>query len=74
MDKQDVFKKFGKRIKAVRLKVGLSQEEAASKSGLDRSYFGAIERGEHNVSLWNICKISRGLDVPIATLFKEFEE
>jgi len=74
MDKEKIFKKFGKSIKTIRLEIGLSQEEAASKSELDRSYFGAIERGEHNVSLWNICKISKGLDVPISALFKEFDE
>lgn len=38
-------------------------------SGLDRSYFGRIERGEQNVSLDNIATIAMSLEVPIRELF-----
>jgi transcriptional regulator with XRE-family HTH domain len=49
---------------------GLSQESVALGSGLDRSYFGGIERGEHNVAVVNLEKIAIALDVHISDLFK----
>ena len=62
---------FGKRIRSIRKKKGLSQEDAAFASGLDRSYYGGIERGEHNVALINIEKISLALGVSIRDLFSK---
>lgn len=48
----------------------LSQERLALEAGLDRSYMGAIERGEYNVSLLNIEKIAKALRVPLYSLFR----
>ncbi|MGO1059742.1 helix-turn-helix domain-containing protein [Planococcus sp. FY231025] len=45
---------FGKRVKELRLKAGITQESLAIRAELDRSYVGAIERGEKNLSLLNI--------------------
>ena len=59
---------FGARIRALRRDRGIAQERLALLSGMDRSYMGRVERGERNVTLINICKIARGLDVPPATL------
>lgn len=55
---------LGQAIRAVRRKRGLSQEAMAARAGIDRSYFGAVERGEYNVSLSMIFKIADGLDLP----------
>jgi transcriptional regulator with XRE-family HTH domain len=60
---------LGKKIRAIREKKGLSQEAAALVSGLDRSYYGGVERGEHNIALVNIEKIAKALDVSIKELF-----
>lgn len=60
---------FGERVRRLRKERGYSQERFAMLSGLDRSYFGGVERGERNVSLDNIAAISRALDVPIKELF-----
>lgn len=60
---------LGKSIRKIRLKKGYSQESIALASDLDRSYFGGIERGEHNVSLVNIEKIALALEVPLRDLF-----
>lgn len=60
---------FGRRVRELRKAKGYSQEGFASASGLDRSYFGGIERGERNVSLDNIAAIACALDVPIKELF-----
>lgn len=64
----DILGKFGKRVKEERLKKGLSQEELAAQAGVHRTYIGMIERAEKNITLKNIEKIARALNVSIATL------
>jgi len=61
--------KFGAKVRKLRLAKGLSQEAFADICGLHRTYIGAIERGERNVSLENIEKIAKALGVSIASLF-----
>lgn len=65
---------FGKALRRERDKTELSQEELAAKAGLDRSYVGSVERGERNISLVNIVKLSRALGIPPAKLFNSLEE
>ena len=62
---------LGNTIRQIRLKKGYSQESVALASDLDRSYFGGIERGEHNVAVINLYKIATALDVGIKDLFKK---
>lgn len=62
---------FGRKIRSIREKKGLSQEAAALACGLDRSYYGGIERGEHNIALINIEKIAIALGVSLKDLFKK---
>lgn len=62
--------KLGKRIRQVREGQGLSQEAVALASGLDRSYFGGVERGEHNVAVINLEKIAIALNIKITDLFE----
>lgn len=59
---------FGRRVREARRRRGLSQEQLAHLAELDRSYMGGVERGERNVSLDNIHRIARALDVPPAEL------
>jgi transcriptional regulator with XRE-family HTH domain len=54
---------FGESIRNFRLQANFSQEELAEQAGIDRSYLGAIERGEHNPALLNIIKIAKALGV-----------
>lgn len=61
---------FGNKVKSYRKAKGLSQENLAFKSGLHRTYIGMIERAEKNITLLNIEKISKALDVTIEELFK----
>jgi transcriptional regulator with XRE-family HTH domain len=60
---------LGKKLRSIREKKGLSQESAALASGLDRSYYGGVEQGEHNIALINIEKIAIALGVSLKDLF-----
>lgn len=64
----DICKKFGNRVREMRIAQGLSQEVFAQKAGLHRTYIGGIERGERNVSLINIEKIANVFDISMASL------
>ena len=60
---------FGKRLREVRQDKGISQEKLGDLAGLDRTYVSGVERGKHNVSLINIAKLAKALDVPIREFF-----
>jgi transcriptional regulator with XRE-family HTH domain len=66
-------KQFGATVRSFRLEAAFSQEELAHRCGLDRSYIGGVERGERNVSLLNILKISRALNLAPSKLMDCFE-
>jgi len=61
---------FGKRIRYLRLRRGLSQEKLAELAELHRNYVGGVERGERNLSLINIVRLAHGLNVKPATLME----
>lgn len=61
--------RFGKKVREERLKQILSQEELAERAGVHRTYIGMIERAEKNITLENIEKIAKALNIPIKDLF-----
>jgi len=61
---------FGKRLRALRKQRELTQEQLAAEAGLDRTYLASIERGERNVSLQNIMKLTNALEIFAGELFK----
>lgn len=63
-------KEFGKRVKQLRLEKGISQEQLADDAGIERSYMGAIERGERNPSLDKVTSIAFALKVKSADLLR----
>ena len=65
---------FGNRVRALRHRLGISQEELAARSGLHRTYVGGIERGERNPSLVNIGRIADALKVRPLDLFESPNE
>ena len=64
---------LGGAIRAVRKEHGFTQEGFAAHAGIDRSYFGAIERGEFNITLDTLTTIAAGLGVPAWALLKRGE-
>ena len=71
-EKISITKKFGLRIKVLRKARGLSQEDLAELSNLDRTYISGIERGLRNVALRNIESLAQALQVSISELFEGF--
>lgn len=60
---------FGDEIRRLRTERGISQEALADLAELHRTYVGSIERGERNISLDNIARLAKALNVPLATIF-----
>jgi transcriptional regulator with XRE-family HTH domain len=65
-----ILETFGSRLREERLRVELSQEDLANRSGLDRTYISDIERGARNIGLKNADLLSRALDLQITDLLK----
>ena len=70
-NRNEILIQFGKTIQSLRKARKISQEKLAEKAGLHRTYIGMIERAEKNVTLINIQKIAKALNVKINELFVE---
>ena len=68
----DVKETLGKRIKFLRNEIGISQEELADRAEIDRTYITSVECGKRNISIINIEKIAKALEVTLSKLF-DFE-
>lgn len=62
---------IGKNLRNFRKRLGVSQEQLAELAELHRTYIGAVERGEKNISAKNIEKIANVLGVEPFLLLKE---
>lgn len=62
--------KFGSNVRGERLKRGFSQEKLAEKAGVHRTYIGMIERAEKNITLTNIYKIAKALNLSVKELLE----
>lgn len=61
---------FAKNLKRARLEKSLSQEALADLAGLHRTYIGAVERGERNISIDNIERLANALECDVKELLK----
>ena len=68
-----VEKQLGMRIRYLRTKKKLSQEDLALMSGVNKNYLSNLERGSRNPTLKLLEKICRGLDINLETLLKGIE-
>ncbi len=59
---------LGNAMRTIRRQRGYSQEAFAPRAGIERSNYGAIERGEFNVTLDTIVKIAAGLGMTVVEL------
>lgn len=65
----DIKEKIGLRLRELRTIKGLSQEKFSFECDLDRTYIASIERGKRNVSVVNIEKIAKALDMSVTDFF-----
>ena len=70
MPKETILIIFGENVRKTRKLRSLSQEQLSFKADLHRTYIGMIERAEKNVTLLNIAKIAKALEVDIKDLIK----
>lgn len=68
--KNDLLIQIGKRVRELRKEQGISQEELARMAKIDRSYLGAIERGERNVSVLTLEKVAIALGGNLVRILK----
>ena len=64
---------LGGAIRRSRLARGISQEELAHRSAIDRSYMSSIERGGQNPGMVSVARIARALEMSVTDLMAEAE-
>ena len=64
---------LGKQIRRMRESRHISQEDFAFKAGIDRSYYGSIERGQRNVAALNLMRIASALNCEVGELFPDLQ-
>lgn len=65
----DIKLKVGLKIKSIRKQQNLTQEQISELTGIDRSYISDVERGIRNISIVNLEKIAKALQIQIFELF-----
>ena len=66
-------KRLGRAVRKLREQAGYSQEAFADAVKVHRTYMGAVERGETNISLRNIERIAKALGISVSALMAEAE-
>ncbi|AVS80329.1 XRE family transcriptional regulator [Paracidovorax avenae] len=64
----DPIERISSQVRAIRIANGWSQEELADRCGLHRTYIGAIERGERNITVLTLYKLAGALGCDVADL------
>lgn len=72
--KKQILINFGERVRKFRKEKNMSQEDLADKAGFHRTYIGMIERAEKNITLTNIEKIAKALQIEITDLLINNDE
>jgi transcriptional regulator with XRE-family HTH domain len=70
LGKTRILIEFGDKVRELRKEMGISQEELSYKADLHRTYIGMIERAEKNITLVNIEKIAKALEIEVSELLK----
>ena len=61
-------------MRLLRAEKGWSQERLAEEAGLNRTYLSAVERSEQNISIGNLYRVAKGLDVETFTLLTKRDQ
>ena len=65
---------IGRKLRQYRQKQGYSQEALADRAGLHPTYIGQVERGEKNITVETLAKITTALGIPITAVFEELPQ
>lgn len=65
---------FGQAVREIRLERGLSQEQAALDGGIDRAYYGHIERATKSATLKTVFRMAAALGVQPSAIFIRAEQ
>ncbi len=68
---QDIKIIIGRNLRRLRIEQKYSQESFAEKCDLHRTYIGAVERGERNITVGVVQKISKALKIPPYKLLQD---
>jgi len=71
MKQEAVAAELAKVVRARREGLGVSQEAFADSINMHRTYYGAIERGERNMTMRILLKVCKGLGVKPSTILKD---
>ncbi|MGA2139946.1 MAG: helix-turn-helix transcriptional regulator [Verrucomicrobiia bacterium] len=71
MLKQNLTRILASNIRRLREKQGWSQEDCAEHCGLHRTYIGAVERGERNITIATLERIAAAFEVTPIDLLRE---
>lgn len=74
LNKEDVSKKIGIKIRELRLSKGLSMEQVAFNAGMEYTQLSRIELGKINTSIYHLYKISNSLSVTVPEIFEALEK
>ena len=74
MQREELQRRLGGRIRELRLKKGWTQDVFADKSGFHRAQVGAFERGELNMTLASLLLLAQSLKVKVVDLFRGLED
>lgn len=72
--KSQILTEFGNRVREERRRLNLSQEELANRAGMHRTYIGMIERAEKNITLENIGKLAKALNLSMSELLEGIDD
>ncbi|MBI3895197.1 MAG: helix-turn-helix transcriptional regulator [Acidobacteria bacterium] len=70
MSTENITRRFGRRLRALRRKHGWTQLELAERLGIDRSYISDMERGKKNVCLPTLEILAKGFGLTISRVLK----
>jgi transcriptional regulator with XRE-family HTH domain len=69
-EESDVVSVIAENVRRWRLKRSWSQEELADRCSLHRTYIGAIERGERNITVKTLFRVAEALQCNVLELLK----